>query len=61
MGGTDTGSDKKRPITNFLVFLENRLGNRYNLKLVMVWSEIGTDNNNRLPVFGTFSVFDGNR
>jgi len=59
MGDTDTGSDKKRPITNFSVFVQNRLGNRYNLKLAMGWS--GTDKNNRLPVFGTFSVFHGNR
>jgi len=61
MGGTDTGSDKKSPITNFSVFVQNRLGNRCNLKLVMGWSEIGTGKNNRLPVFGTFSGFDGNR
>ena len=62
MGGTDTGSDKKkRPITNFSVFVQNRLGYRYNLKLVMGWSETGTDKNNRLPVFDTFPVSDGNR
>jgi len=43
MGGTDTGTDKKRPITIFSVFVQNRLGNRYNLILVMGWSEIGFD------------------
>ena len=43
MGRTDTGSDKKSPITNFSVFVQNRLGSRSVDFLVMLRSDTGFD------------------